>query len=226
MSDLPPPPPPSSVPSPPLSKTTGSPVGVGNALRVLFILLAVAQGLFVLTLGNRYAYVSDVQNGKDVLTVERADEVDEYVSLAGGVTVLLSIAVFVLLVIFLYRLVVHTRQKGGTLRHSNGMAIGGFFIPFANIFIPYRLFTDVTRFFRERAPQQRSAHVIFNWWWWTYVAGLFVLQMATASDSDDIESLLDSDGYSIVATLLLIAATIFAAIAVRRITNAARSVLS
>jgi heme/copper-type cytochrome/quinol oxidase subunit 2 len=223
MSDFPPPP--ASVPPPP--PTTGgtpSPIGVGKPLRVLFIVLAISQGLFLIAVVNRYSYVSDVKDGNSVFTSQRVDEVDGYVSAAGGVTVLLSLVVFVLLVMFLYRLVVHVRSHGGTLRHSNGMAIGGFFIPFANIFIPYRLFTDVTRFFREHKPEHRSAHVIFNWWWWTYVAGLFMLRFSSSTESDDIDSLLQSDGYLIIASALLTVATVCAAVAVRRLTNASRDV--
>ena len=235
MTDLPPPPPPTPQPSPQASTTpppppggsaasVRTPSGVGKALRVLFIVLAIAQGLFLAAIGNRYAYLSDVKDGNEELTIARANEVDDYVSTASGLVVGLSIAVFVLMIIFLYRLVVHTRRHGGDLRHSNGMAIGGFFIPFANIFIPYRLFTDVGRFLRARAPGRKSALVIFNWWWWTYLAGLIMLQVATNVESDDIDAVLDSDAYSAVGVTLLIASAICAAISVRRFTDASRDV--
>ena len=62
--------------APPFGGSASSSVKVGRALRVLFILLAVAQGLLILAIGNRYSFVSGVKDGSEVLTTDRADEVD------------------------------------------------------------------------------------------------------------------------------------------------------
>jgi hypothetical protein len=135
---------------------------VGKALSILMILIAAGYALLLAAAVNRYSFISDVKDGTQRFDVTRAENADSFVSTAYGFTVLLSITIFVLLIVFLYRLVSNTRVQGGRLRHSNGMAIGGFFIPFANIFIPYRLFTDVSRHLQTQALEAQKVLVVLN----------------------------------------------------------------
>jgi heme/copper-type cytochrome/quinol oxidase subunit 2 len=232
MSDFPPPPPPPSQSGIPNASIASSGIGgsfrstqgVGKALFILMILIAGGYALLLVAAVNRYSFISDVKDGTQRFDVTRAENADSFVSTAAGFTVMLSIAVFVLLIIFLYRIVSNTRNQGGRLRHSNGMAIGGFFIPIANIFIPYRLFTDVSRHLQSQSLETQRVLVVLNWWWWSYFAGIIFLQLSSSITGDDFDSLMTSDGYVVIGALVLAVSGVLGAITIRRLSAAASSV--
>ena len=223
MTDLPPPPPPppfSPTPSTQFRKTGG----LGTALFVLMIISAVASGLLLVAAADRFNSVSEAQDDIGSFSLTRASELDDAVENAYGLVALAGLVVFILLIIFLYRLVVNTRNDGGQLRHSNGMAIGGFFIPLANIFIPYRLFIDVIRHLQARRPGNKRVTVVMNLWWWGYFAAFFFIQIAAAIDTESLDDLQTSDSFLVVGALTMLIATVFGAVAVRRIARLSRSV--
>lgn len=64
---------------------------------------------------------------------------------------------------WLYQARRNAGRSGGSLKWAPGWAVGGWFIPVANLMIPYLVLRDVRR---ASAPASRSAPV---GWWWTSV---------------------------------------------------------
>ncbi|MFF2815972.1 DUF4328 domain-containing protein [Kitasatospora cineracea] len=101
---------------------------------------------------------------------------------AGGVgEVLLTAATAVVFIMWLYRVRVnaeviypHGHQRG------RGWAVGAWFLPFVNLYLPWRITTDVWQASgpagEHGVPQPVPATVV-NAWWSTWIAGLLLARM-------------------------------------------------
>jgi hypothetical protein len=85
--------------------------------------------------------------------------------LETSVGALLTIAVVVVTMIWLRSEIVALRSAGVATKTSPGMAIGGWFIPFANFVLPLLAVREV---FTLRLPRASSALPIV--WWVSYIA--------------------------------------------------------
>ena len=92
-----------------------------------------------------------------------------------GFTLLLGIAVFVLLIIWLWRAYSNTRVFGAApWRFGRGWTIGAWFIPFANFVIPKMLINDAWRGADRDAPgnprwRKLPVTAIVTLWWFSFV---------------------------------------------------------
>jgi hypothetical protein len=112
------------------------------------------------------------------------NDADDAVGATRTILFLLSIAIFVLVVILLFRAVknaeIWTQSQG---RFSAGWAIGGWFIPLANFVIPFMVFLDV---WKRSAPGDRrlgSPSAALLWCWWLlYVVGQVLIFLDPTGD--------------------------------------------
>ena len=154
--------------------------GLSVALLVLFILSALALVWSAIALFVRSGKVADFRDGGDV-SFSDLSAADDAVSSGLGFTILLGIAVFVLLIIWLWRAYSNTRVFGAApWRFGRGWTIGAWFIPFANFVIPKMLINDAWRGADRDAPgnpQWRKLPVaaIITLWWFSYVIAVFLL---------------------------------------------------
>jgi hypothetical protein len=76
-----------------------------------------------------------------------------------------SLVAVVAVAAWLYRSARHAVRLGGVLAWSRGWAVGGWFVPVANLVIPYLVVRDVRR---GSGPAPRPAPV--GWWWVSVLA--------------------------------------------------------
>jgi hypothetical protein len=104
---------------------------------------------------------------------------------------------------------------------GSGWAIGGWFIPFANLIIP-RLVVDAT-WTGSGAPlgtttMARRSSTLIAGWWWTFIGanvlGLFGSAVITPVDGMDVFA-----GFTAILAVLDIVAAALAIVLVRRITR-------
>jgi hypothetical protein len=135
--------------------------GLANALT--WLLGASILALLAVT-ALTLSHLSKVQDAFDNPTfsnVHAANDAASAVNDAGSVVELLSIAIFVLLIVFLYRASKNTELWNDTRRAwTPGWAIGGWFIPIANFVIPFLVARDIWR----RTPDATKSGALVVWW--------------------------------------------------------------
>jgi hypothetical protein len=113
---------------------------------------------------------------------------DDYVRVAAGLWGLLSLAIFVVLIVFLWRAAKNTelwrREKA---RYGPGWAIGSWFIPFANLVLPAMVVQSIWK----RSPtidpygyRHDEPAGLVGWWWITWIVGSLLVRFGPASEAN------------------------------------------
>lgn len=153
-----------------------SPTGLANALRVLFIIAAAAVvGVAGLALSMRTALVDVDEGGGNLFDAE--DAVGAFIAVAG-LAGLLSLAILICLMIWMFRLAKNHELIGrpGTT-FGPGWAIGAWFIPLASLVIPILQFqqlwqgADASHPRGDPAWKQVAQSPLLWAWWVTYAVG-------------------------------------------------------
>jgi hypothetical protein len=195
--------------------------GVGTALSVMMFIAAGLAALAAFAHVNRYSVVQDVMDGKVDSSSSTVANAADMVATFTGLLGFAGIAVFVLLIIWTYKNVANMRDLGYPARGSNGMAIGGFFIPIANIFIPYRYFNDIARYLMGRGyPSARYSKLPLSWW--LYIGGVvvsYVLGGTEQLENPTLQQLSRAEAWGAVGMGMVAISLVFGALTVRNITN-------
>ena len=140
----------------------------------------------------------------------------------SGLTTLVFLATAIVFVIWQWRSAKNNELLGRLRpRFSPGWSIGGWFIPFANLVIPVRIFHDLwqgsdpsTRNFRDWHGLRRWP--VIGWWWACYVlSGVLQYSVSGGTTLDDIQR---ADQVGVAARLFMAAAAVLAIVVVRTIT--------
>ena len=99
-----------------------------------------------------------------------------------GLNFYLGIAIFVLLIIYTFRLANKVKNSGRTVRLPLGLAIGGWFIPFANSVLGFLFYVD---FVKAEQNSSKKNLILLNTWWWTWLAGIHLSAMTTSASVAD-----------------------------------------
>ena len=170
---------------------------------------------------HRSVAIGDYRRGGATLSQLRT--ADDAVKTLSGLTILVFLATAIVFVIWQWRSAKNNELLGRLRpRFSPGWSIGGWFIPFANLVIPVRIFHDLwqgsdpsTRNFRDWHGLRRWP--VIGWWWACYVLS-GVLQYSVSGDTtlDDIQR---ADQVGVAARLFMAAAAVLAIVVVRTITR-------
>jgi hypothetical protein len=223
----PPAPPPLSRPGfqPPTTVRTGFQAlrGLSTALLVLFIVLAATYALLAVFIGARIALVGRIIDGERVTFAEASDADD---AVAGGAVfvVLAAIAVFVVLIVWLWRAYSNVNAFDvGPRRYGRGWTIGAWFVPFANLIIPKQLINDSWRAADALAPgnprwTKLPISGVFTAWWLTFVVSTFGIRAATVQIGDKtVQDVRRSDWLGLAACLVAVASCVLGILTVRMI---------
>jgi hypothetical protein len=158
---------------------------------------------------------------------QRARTADDLVGAAAGLMALCSLVIFVLLVIWMWRVAKNAELLGRTNpRFGPGWTIGGWFIPLANLVIPVLVMQDLWRgsnpaVVRDDPGWRRAAgSALVGWWWATYL--LASARFGGGQDADTIDDLETVRAFDVVAAIGMVAAIAAAILligVVRRITR-------
>ncbi|WP_399082288.1 DUF4328 domain-containing protein [Streptomyces sp. BBFR2] len=142
----------------------------GLALATTLLILAVLVGDALNTVSDwrNYSVFRAFRAGAATLAdLRAADTFSLWVSLPAVVVSAAAGAVFL---VWLWRARCNTELWSSRTAHrrARGWAIGGWFTPVANLWIPYHVVTDVWRASAERRPAPRGPVTA---WWAAYVVG-------------------------------------------------------
>ncbi|MEU5643157.1 protein kinase domain-containing protein [Streptomyces milbemycinicus] len=193
--------------------------GLGSALRWLlgaFALLSVAHlGLS----GTLFSAYDDVLAGagSDGAINDAKDSLEIFEVFTG----VLAIVLVVVFPVWFRRVYLNaTFLAPGRQRYSSGLAIGSWFIPVAQLWMPKQMANDIWT--SSTAPGTRPAsRAVLNWWWALYVTMFVVAAVLTVA-----EPLARSDsegqaiaGLNIFDDLVSIPASVLAMVVVGRISK-------
>jgi hypothetical protein len=148
----------------------------------MYIAVGGAAAMMVAALLNRSRALDDLSGRLDSGEIEAAgiDEAlegaDAFVAIASAALVVSGIAVFVLLVAWAWRMDRNMRALGEAPRLPGALAIAGWFVPIANLVVPYLFVRDYVRGLAAVAPRLGRTvrtgdyRVAAPWW-----AGQFAL---------------------------------------------------
>jgi hypothetical protein len=192
----------------------------GLATALTWVLLAeIAASLARIgALANRLDVYSRYFHG-DFSAATAVQPADDAVTGSTQVHALFLLAVFVLLVVFLYRAAKNTELwSSQSARWTPGWTIAGWFIPIANLVIPFLVVRDIWRrsFTPPTEPQTSASVSPLLWWWWvTFVVGYVALLISPSVST--LHSLNVRDGAHIAALVVLLVSAVLLIIWVRRL---------
>ncbi|MFC8759567.1 DUF4328 domain-containing protein [Streptomyces sp. NPDC057193] len=145
-------------------------------------------------------------------------------NLAYSLSLTLYLATAVVFIVWFHRLRKNAEIWAGDLQgRKPGWAIGGWFVPLANLWIPRAVAVDIWRASRWQpyAADGGRELTLLNSWWTCWVAGTLVNwtsgQMFKRAET--IEAWLDATRWSLAGYVLDIAAAVLAILFVRRLTS-------
>jgi uncharacterized protein DUF4328 len=198
------------------------------ALTVCFGVMLASSLLLAVALANRIAVVRDLRAGQFANILQRAEDADDYVSAAASLFLLVQVVIAVLFIVWMFRAAKNNEALGRTnTRFGPGWAIGGWFIPIANLVIPVLILQDLWRGGdASRARDDagwRTARPswLVGWWWAAWVVSLmrFSYSGAGLHDSGSLDDLEVSNTVALVGVVLLAGAAVLAVLVVRALSR-------
>jgi hypothetical protein len=173
---------------------------------------------------RRHGVLDQVQRG-DSPSRETLRGADFLVNGMSGLFGLLSLAILVTLIVFLWRAAANTRLwQGGNPRFRVGWTIAAWFIPIANLVLPAMVVQDIW----DRSPnldsmghRHREPSTVIGWWWVTWIASYLLRSLGgTPGDSSDtVTELSSGDMLRAIGAVLAIVAAGLLIVVVRRLTE-------
>ena len=207
------------------------PIGSLSAfIQVVYVMFAFLSGVAVVTGWSYRSALLDLADG-DVVLGQAVQAEDAYLA-AGGLVAGINIVVVVAFLIWFWRAYANLRALGRETRRKPGWAIGSWFIPIGNFFIPYGIGAEIWKKSAVAgigAPYRDDGNVepVISWWALFLIMGL-VSQVAFFSSrgvADDPEKLAAAVGIDLVGSVVGIAAAIAAGRFVRLATQRQEALL-
>jgi hypothetical protein len=198
-----------------------STLGLRTALTWLLAADAVAALLMLVARLNRVSVIDDFRSLS--ATAQDGRDADQFVSTAGSLLLLLGIATAAVVIVWQWRSAKNNEMlRKIRPRFTPGWSIGGWFIPFANLGIPLRIFHDLwqgsdpdTNGYRDWRGLRRSGLV--NLWWTAYLVGNAA--SFTATSSRTLEAVRSTDQRVAIGSAITAVAAVLAIFVIRSITD-------
>ncbi|MGW0392749.1 DUF4328 domain-containing protein [Streptomyces sp. NPDC003042] len=209
---------------PPAGGVLRSSRGLATALTVLLSVAAVVN-LFS-SANNLYVWslMKDVITDPLAVSDDTLDQSDMITAATGIFQILALLGTAVVFIIWFHRV----RVNGGIFRpdaftQGPGWAIGGWFIPFANLVLPFRTAKQTwaasTQLGPDGSPRTTSTAPLTAWWTVWVVAALLDRVFAQMyKKAETPESLRDASVVGFFSDLTMVAAAVLAILFVRKLT--------
>lgn len=201
-----------------------SPQGLATALTVL---LSVAAAVNLFSAGaNVFAWslMKGLIADPDRIGDESLGLSDVLTALAGGLQLLTVLGTATVFIIWFHRVRVNGEIfRPNAFTQARGWAIGAWFIPIGNLFLPYRIARQIWTASAQLGPDGSSRPVsstpLTAWWVvWVIAACTERAFSRMYKYAETPEALRDASAVGIVSDLLLVAAAVLAVLFVRKLT--------
>lgn len=222
----------SSMPRPPMRSLKGLSV----ALLVLLILVALTEVGAAAARSNRAGLLDELSGSPfgSAVSVSEMSDADDAVAAFSGIHVLLLLAAGIVFIIWQFRHAKNAEVLGARGGLGPGWAVGGWFIPIANLVLPtVQIFqsskaSDVTSRQEGRSPKGSTLAIV---WGVLFSLGLIVLAaggaLAPADDDgdfeidsfEDVDDLASSDRTASAGHVILIPAAVLGIVMTRTLSK-------
>lgn len=208
-----------------------------TVLTVLFALTAVVTAASAGAYANRASVVSDAAGASPeadplastvAVDADRLTQADDLVALGMWGYTVAALALAVFFIIWQYRHARNAKLLGSRSALGPGWAIGGWFIPLANLVLPVRQLWTASR---SSNPGGRGAGIVVAWWV-AFVAAILIdrtaAQLGVDGPRDDLTvgDLANADWLAAAGEIVFTAAAVLGLIMVRRLTDAQGAALA
>lgn len=212
-------------PPPPPVQQLRNPRGLATALMVLLCGTAVVNLLSAAGNLNTWSLMGEVAEDPASVPDDTLDQSDMLVGLAAVLQWLSLVATAVVFVIWFYRVRVNGqifRPDGFTL--AAGWAIGSWFVPLGNLFLPYRVAKETWEASVQLAPDgsyRRVSTAPVTSWWLVWVLSLVLDRVFSVvyTRAETPEGLREASVFGVVTDLTVVAAAVLAVMFVRKLTD-------
>ncbi|MFB7053942.1 DUF4328 domain-containing protein [Streptomyces vinaceus] len=201
-----------------------SPRGLALAVCLLLGVAAAANLFSAAVSGYAFSLMKRVIADPAAVTEGTLDRSDVLTGIAGALQGLILLATAVVFIIWFHRVRVNGEiMRPDAFSQTRGWAIGGWFIPIGNLFLPYRTAKETWTASTQAAPDGSFRTVSpapVTAWWVTWVSSL-VLDRVSASmykRADTPEALRDASAAAMAGCLATAAAAVLAVLFVRKLT--------
>nr|WSW67223.1 DUF4328 domain-containing protein [Streptomyces sp. NBC_00995] len=208
---------------PPTTRSLRSPAGIGKAVCVL---LGAAAAADVLAIGAgihaRQVYGEGMADDFLRFDEELADRADTLYQASGSLQVLTFLATAVVFLVWFRRVRLNAEVFDASAHPMRpGWAIGGWFVPVGNLWLPHRVASGVWTASSpgggNRPPTPRG--LLHAWWAVLVCSELFSRFTGQAlSDAEETDDVLNAFDLGMASDVLDIAAAVLAILFVRRLT--------
>jgi Domain of unknown function (DUF4328) len=182
--------------------------GLATALTVLLPMAAVANAYAAFAFFDRASLL-----GGPLPTFSEITDADDTVASAMAAVLLLQLVVGVVWIVWQYRHARNATRLGHQHQLGPAWAIGGWFIPVANLVLPYRQLMDSAR------ASAGGAHRVLYAWWASIVASVLLIANGFRLHSSDVRT---ADQMRGAGSAGLAFAAVLAVVVVRVTTNRQR----
>ncbi|WP_405982111.1 DUF4328 domain-containing protein [Streptomyces sp. NBC_00158] len=211
-------------PPPPPVRQLRSPQGLATALTVLLLGTAVVNVYSAAANLHTWSLMGDVAEDPSSVPDDTLDLSDMLVGLAAGLQWLSLAATAVVFVIWFYRVRVNGqvfRPDGFTL--ASGWAVGSWFVPLGNLFLPYRVAKETWEASVQLAPDgsyRRVPTAPVTSWWLVWVLSLVLDRVfgVVYARAETPESLGAASLLGVVTDAMVVTAAVLAVQFVRKLT--------
>ncbi|MEV8456727.1 DUF4328 domain-containing protein [Streptomyces sp. NPDC052095] len=203
-----------------------SPEGLAKAVVVLLSVVAAADVLAVAAGANmRRLITTGMADDFASVSDEEADLADNLYAGAGGLQTLAFLATAVVFLIWFHR-VRHNAEifDRSTQPMRPGWAIGGWFIPIANLVLPRRIAGGIWTASAQTNTDGSWRHVpatVMNLWWGVWICSLLLSRFAQRRylAAESSQEIVDAAGLVMATDALDIVAAVLAVLFVRKLTR-------
>lgn len=187
------------------------PTGLANWARWLLYAQVALAVVAVVSSVMEYSVLSGIQNrtfASDAEMRAAADASDARQRIIGFAQFAVAIAVIIAFMMWVYRSNRNARSFGPhTMRFTPGWSVAWFFIPIANLWIPYQAVREIWEVSGDPAsPANTRPQPLLGWWWFFWIVSMIAnrLSFRMTVRADGLDDLITAN----IATIISDAADI------------------
>jgi hypothetical protein len=203
-----------------------SPNGLATAVTVL-LAVVIAVDLFAVLAGlNMYSLMGRiVSDGAGAVTQAEGDRGDALYGVSGLVQIVTLLATAVVFIVWFHRARVNAEVFAPhAFTKGRGWAIGAWFVPIGNLFLPRRIVREIWDASAQAAPHgswRQVSQVPLSLWWSLWIASTVFGRIAGSvhSGAEDADAIQQASAVMSASDLLDVSAAVFAILFVRKLSG-------
>jgi Domain of unknown function (DUF4328) len=194
-----------------------------NAILVFWVLLGITVATIISTY-MEYNLLARMDRGD--FTMNEAEANDTQQQIIAVIRLGVYIAAIIVFIMWFRRAYFNLREFFN-LKEVNGMAAGVWFIPFMNLWVPFRMMKEIWNYTQAKSTEgdpdpKYESTVIVGWWWFFWITGNIIGRIVARKMFDSnagIQESMNLDILSIVSDVFEIAALVLIVIIIKKVSE-------